>query len=114
MSDAGFPSGAGLVLLRKPSMIRKLLDYFRNRTHKYKVGDRVIFVNDFGVVYLWTISELTTWETASGKVLPAYHPMGTQTPWFPYEESRLHKATDLDKMSTPTELQKKYGFTPTE
>lgn len=87
---------------------------FPKRTHKFKRGDVVIFVNDFGVVYRWTIDILTTWETASGQILPAYHPMGTQTPWFPYEESRLKKATDLDKKSTPAELQKKYGFTPTD
>lgn len=84
------------------------------RKHKFSVGDKVIFVNDFGVVFLWTISELTTWTTASGQILPAYHHEGTQTPWFPTEQSRLFWATRGDRQSTAIDLQQKYGFTPTE
>lgn len=88
---------------------------FRKRTHKFKVGDVVIFVNDFGVVFRWTISELTTYQPRrDGPHVPAYHHEGTDTPWFPTVETRLRKATALDRMSTPAELQQKYGFTPTE
>lgn len=88
---------------------------FRRRTHKFKVGDVVIFVNDFGVVYRWTISELTTYQPRrDGPYVPAYHHEGTQTPWFPTEESRLRRATHWEKSMPIEMLQKKYGFTPTE
>lgn len=96
-------------------MFEKLLAYFSKRTHKYKVGDQVIYVNDFGVVWLWTISELTTYEkNRQGDTVPAYHHEGTQTPWFPTEESRLKKAHPGDKYLSNQALQAKYGFTPTE
>lgn len=95
-------------------MLQKILDYFSNRTHKFKVGDKVIYVNIFGVVYLWTIEELTTYTLHTGEVMNAYHPEGTQTPWFPFLESDLHKASKRDLRLSPQELQAMYGFTPTE
>ena len=82
--------------------------------HKFKAGDVVIFVNDFGVVWRWTISERTTYERYTGEVIPAYHHEGTQTPWFPTEETRLRKATKADLTASDAELQQRYGFTPTE
>lgn len=93
--------------------LRKAFRDFKNK-YKFKIGDKVIFVNDFGVVYLWTIAELTTWEKLDGTEVPAYHPEGTQTPWYPYEQSRLKKATKVDLLLTPEQLQQKYGFKPTE
>ena len=82
--------------------------------HKFKAGDVVIFVNDFGVVWRWTISEQTTYELYTGEVVPAYHHEGTQTPWFPTEETKLRKATKADLTASVAELQQRYGFTPTE
>lgn len=87
---------------------------FKKKTHKFKVGDVVIFVNDFGVVWRWTISEQTYWDKVDGTRVPAYHHVGTQTPWFPTEESRLFKAGQLDLLRTDAQLQQAHGFTPTE
>lgn len=96
--------------------MKNLLKYlFKKRTHKFKVGDKVIFVNDFGVVWLWEISELTWWDHyKDGTKEPAYHTLNSQTPWFPTRESLLRKATWIDINSTPEKLQERYGFTPTE
>lgn len=91
-----------------------LLYLFGFRAHKFCVGDKVIFVNDFGVVFLWTISELTTWDNVDGTTEPAYYHEGTQTPWFPTQEKYLRWATKWDRELTSDQLQKKYGFTPTE
>lgn len=83
-------------------------------THKFKVGEKVIFTNDFGVVYLWTISDLTHWEDCKGRLFPAYHHEGTQTPWYPTEERLLNRADAADLIATRQELKLRYGFTPTE
>ena len=96
-----------------PWQIIKLL-LRSNKTHKFKVGDKVIYVNVFGVVWLWTISEQTTWQNVDGSIEPAYHHENTQTPWFPTQEKYLSKASKADLKLTNTELQTKYGFTPTE
>jgi hypothetical protein len=83
-------------------------------SHKFKVGDQVRFVNDFGVVWSWTIGELTTWEKADGTIVPAYHRRDTLTPWYPTEESLLERSTKADLQLSSQDLQLKYGFTPTE
>lgn len=95
-------------------MWNTILYYLGIRTHKFAVGDRVIYVNDFGVVFLWTISELTTWTRHTGEVVPAYHHEGSQTPWFPTEQKLLKRAKRSDLKLSYAELQKKYGFKPTE
>lgn len=84
------------------------------KTHKFSIGDKVIYVNIFGVVYFWTINGLTTWDKVDGTIVPAYHHENTQTPWFPTEEKLLRWATKKDLKLTQLELQAKYGFTPTE
>ncbi len=97
------------------NVVGRLLNaYARTVTYKFKVGDVVIFVNDFGVVWRWTISECVPYIKSNGKVVPAYHHEGTQTPWFPTEESKLVKAKRSDLSMSDDELQAKYGFTPTE
>ena len=99
-------------------MKRMLSGWLKSKTstvkHKFKAGDVVIFVNDFGVVWRWTISEQTTYELCTGEVVPAYHHEGTQTPWFPTQETELRKATKADLTASVEELQQRYGFTPTE
>ena len=84
----------------------------RSVRHKFKVGDVVIFVNIFGVVWRWTISEQTTNQLHTGEVVRAYHHKGTQTPWFPTQETELRKATKADLTASDVELQQRYGFTP--
>ena len=91
-----------------------LLRWFKRDPYKFKVNDVVIYVNIFGVVWRWTISEQTTYELHTGEIVRAYHHKGTQTPWFPTEETRLRKATKADLTASDEELQRRYGFTPTE
>lgn len=86
-------------------------------THKFKVGDKVIFTNIFGVC--WGVKTITSleWEpkiTEDRPDKPAYHYEGTDTPWFPCAERFLTKATRQDLKSTPQQLQDKYGFTPVD
>ena len=115
-------SATGVALSGPPSLGRSvqgvvvfsLLRWFKRDPYKFKINDVVIYVNDFGVVWRWTISERTTYERYTGEVIPAYHHKGTQTPWFPTEETRLQKATKADLTASDAELQQRYGFTPTE
>lgn len=98
-------------------------------THKFSVGDKVIFTNDFGVC--WGIKIITALDTRTydmwGEPItkPTYHYEGTDTPWFSvdeenftapdqddlilYEWQRLHKGEAL----VAEFFQNKYGFTPT-
>ena len=92
--------------------INPMFKWFKKRTHKFPVGTTVIFINDFGVVYRFIISEQVIWETYDGKLVPAYHYEGTQTPWFPLLEKRLFKQSRKDRQLTDQELQQKYGFIP--
>lgn len=89
---------------------------FKKRTHKFKVGDKVIFTNIFGVCWgVKTITGLTFthWSTEDNKA-PAYDITPTDTPWFPCEEKYLVKATKKDLTSSIEELRARYGFVPTE
>lgn len=85
--------------------------------HKFKVGDKVIFTNDFGVCWgVKTITSLTyrpTTRDDAGPRRPCYHYEGSDTPWFPVDERNLTLATKEDLSASSEELQKKYGFTPT-
>lgn len=93
----------------------KLIFWRKRIKYKYKVGDVIIYVNIFGVVYRWKLSERTTWTMADGTVTPAYHWHGSDTPWFPLQEKDiLRKASRKDMRLSNAELQQKYGFTPTE
>ena len=66
------------------------------------------------MVWLWKISEQTTYELHTGEIVRAYHHVGTQTPWFPTQETELRPATKADLTASDAELQQRYGFTPTE
>lgn len=115
-------SVTGVALSGLPSLVRSaqgvavfsLLRLFKRDPYKFKVNDVVIYVNIFGVVWRWTISERTTWTRHDGTVVRAYHHKGTQTPWFPTQETELRKATKADLTASVKELQHRYGFTPTE
>lgn len=86
--------------------------------HKFKVGDKVIYVNDFGVC--WGVKTITSLETRTYDLWgepytkPTYHYEGSDTPWYSVDETNLTKATQSDLTASHSELQHKYGFTPTE
>lgn len=86
-------------------------------THRYKVGDKVIFTNDFGVC--WGVKTITalalrpTTRDDAGPQRPCYHYEGSDTPWFPTYERNLSLATEEDLKASAEDLQKKYGFIPT-
>lgn len=86
--------------------------------HKFKVGDKVIFTNDFGVCWgIKTITELALRPTTRddlGPQRPCYHYEGSDTPWFPTDEAHLKPASEEDFTMTTEQLQEKHGFTPTE
>ena len=98
--------------MRFLSRIKRFL--FRSDDYRYKIGDKVIFVNIFGVVWLWEISEQTTYQLHTGEVVRAYHHKDTQTPWYPTLEGELRPATKADLTASDAELQARYGFRPTE
>ena len=79
-------------------------------SHRFKVGDQVIFTNDFGVC--WGIKTITALDERCNK--PTYHYEPTDTPWFSTDEYHLTLAEPEDFSLSPQELQLKYGFTPTE
>lgn len=68
--------------------------------HKFKVGDRVVFTNDYGVCWgVKTITELCSrsydlW--GEKKTVPTYHYEGTDTPWCSIEERNFQLADDED------------------
>jgi hypothetical protein len=80
--------------------------------HKFKVGDKVIYTNDFGVVWLKTISAL---YTLNGE--PRYQYEDTDTPWCSIPEGNFCRADAHDisahERGDEAFLQGKYGFTPT-
>ena len=96
--------------MRFLSRIKRFL--FKSNDYRYNVGDKVIFVNIFGVVWLWEINEQTIYQLHTGEVVRAYHHKDTQTPWYPTLETDLRKATKGDLIASDAELQQRYGFTP--
>ena len=86
------------------------------KRHKFNVGDKVVYVNDFGVCWgVKTITELC--DGLSEKDGPRYQYEGTDTPWFPVAERNLTLADAGDLIAAEIEnlqfLQEKHGFTPT-
>ncbi len=79
-------------------------------THKHAVGDKVVFVNDFGVC--WGVKTISALDERTNK--PTYHYEDSDTPWFSSAEEHFHPATAEDLQATRAQLQAKYGFTPTE
>lgn len=85
-------------------------------THKYVVGDTVVFTNIFGVC--WGIKTITELDTRAGR--PTYHYENSDTPWFSTPEENLTLADDEDIIMDMwgfgdlSHFQKKYGFTPTD
>ncbi len=69
-----------------------------NTPHKFNVGDKVVYINEFGVC--WGIKTITTQERTynshpdyahlNGR--PTYQYKGMDTPWCPVHEDRLQLA----------------------
>lgn len=82
-------------------------------SHKFAIGDLVIFTNDFGVC--WGVKEIT--ELAEGFTEtdgPRYHYKDSDTPWFPVSEKNLQLADKEDLHAhaynaDQSWFQKKYG-----
>jgi len=82
--------------------------------HKFAVGDKVIFTNDFGVC--WGVKTIIALDERSDK--PTYHYQHSDTPWFSVHEDNLVEA-DSDDLELPdvrenwSYFQEKYGWKPT-
>ena len=75
-------------------------------THRFHKGQKVIYVNEFGVCFGFkTITELTVINDQ-----PCYHYEGSDTPWFAKKESEFRAAADEDLTASAVEPQLKYGF----
>ena len=61
-------------------------------THRYAIGDKVIFTNDFGVC--WGVRTITGLDSRSDR--PTYYTTPTDAPWFSIDERNLTPATDTD------------------
>jgi len=82
--------------------------------YKFKIGDKVIFTNDFGVC--WGVKTIIAFDER--KERPTYHYADSDTPWFSVCESNfvLADEDDLareDFASNDVYFQNKYGWTPT-
>lgn len=78
--------------------------------YKFAVGDKVIYVNDFGVV--WGVKTIIELDERTRK--PTYYYEGSETPWYSVNEENFLPATEDDLTASREALQEKYGFTPTE
>lgn len=78
--------------------------------YKYAIGEKVVYVNDFGVV--WGIKTIIGLDERTNK--PTYYYEGSDTPWFSVNENNLIPVAVEDFDLSRDELQEKYGFKPTE
>lgn len=81
--------------------------------HKFSIGDKVVYTNDFGVCWgVKTISGLD--DRGFG---PTYHYEGSETPWFSVDESNFVLANGVDiiadAINNTAYFQEIHGFTPT-
>jgi hypothetical protein len=81
--------------------------------YKFNVGDKVVFVNDFGVC--WGVKTVTALDERTNR--PTYHYAESDTPWCSVGEENfiLADAEDLtvDINENWNFFQKKYGWKPT-
>ena len=81
--------------------------------YKFKVGDKVVFVNDFGVC--WGVKEIIALDERTNR--PTYHYADSDTPWFSVCETNFVLADEEDLSLEFDEnwqfFQKKYGWKPT-
>ena len=85
--------------------------------YRFKVGDAVVFTNDFGVC--WGVRTVTGLDERTGK--PTYFLKPTDAPWFSTEESNLVAADEEDLIMARwgfdqawPYFQARYGFQPKE
>jgi len=81
--------------------------------HKFSIGDKVVFTNDFGVC--WGVKTITEQEKRCGA--PTYHYEDSETPWFSTNERNFILATTEDihaqERSDDHYFQTTHGFQPT-
>jgi hypothetical protein len=81
--------------------------------YEFKVGDKVVFVNDFGVC--WGVKTIIGLDERTER--PTYHYANSDTPWFSVCESNFVLADEedlsLDFDENRDFFQKKYGWIPT-
>lgn len=85
--------------------------------HKYPIGSKVVYTNDFGVC--WGVKTITEHSDIiygeSG--VPTYFYEGTDTPWCPVSEKNLKLANGVDLIADQTSndlyFQEIHGFKPT-
>lgn len=77
---------------------------------KHKVGDDVVYVNDYGVC--WGIRKVIGIDERNGK--PTYYIEPTDCPWFSVDENNLTKPEPSDyfypRARSLQYFQDKYGF----
>ena len=87
-------------------------------THRFKIGDQVVMINDFGVC--WGVKTITELDVRTNR--PTYHYKDSDTPWFSVGEENLVMADEEDLKQEFVRddehpgwiyFQEKYGFTPT-
>lgn len=93
-------------------------------THRFKVGDKVIYTNCFGVC--WGVKEITSLEfrpttrSDDGPQRPTYHYKGSDTPWFSVDEEHFKLADEEDlimdmwSFGDLSWFQQRHGFKPAE
>ena len=89
--------------------------------HKFKVGDKVVYTNPFGVC--WGVKTIISLEARTydlwgdDKTVPTYHYDGTDTPWYSVGEENFKLADTEDLAANDpfdwVYFQAKHGFTPT-
>lgn len=81
--------------------------------HKFNIGDKVVFTNDFGVC--WGVKTISAQDERNG--VPTYHYEGSETPWFSVSEQNFVKATpeDIQAQARGDDhyFQTTHGFQPT-
>lgn len=69
---------------------REIPDVTQWSEPKFKIGDKVIYTNDYGVC--WGEKEITEVVFTAWDEAPRYHYKNSSTPWFPVAEKNLRKA----------------------
>lgn len=80
--------------------------------HKFKVGDKAVFTNEFGVC--WGVKTIKSLENGFNENdAPRYHIEPTDTPWYPVSEKCLTLADNMDMLAHDNDqdwyFQLKYG-----
>lgn len=85
------------------------------RPHKFAVGDKVVYTNDYGVC--WGVKVITALDRGFNAA-PTYLHEGIDTPWSPNYEKRYKLADGFDLLAAHYNdlgyLQEKHGWATTQ